>query len=70
MQAETALKKWSFFGGGDKYEDAADKFQRAGHAFKASKGWSSAANAYKRAAESFVSNVFDWMYYKISKAGC
>lgn len=37
LQAEQALKKWSLFGGGDKYEDAADKYQRAGHAYKAAK---------------------------------
>jgi tetratricopeptide (TPR) repeat protein len=36
-QAEQTLAKWTFFGGSDKYEDAADKFQRAGHAFKAAK---------------------------------
>jgi hypothetical protein len=36
-QAEQALKKWSFFGGNDKYEDAAEKLQRAGHAYKAAK---------------------------------
>ena len=36
-QAEQALKKWSLFSGGDKFEDAADKYQRAGNAYKASK---------------------------------
>jgi hypothetical protein len=36
-QAETALKKWSIFGSGDKFEDAAEKFQRAGNAYKAAK---------------------------------
>jgi hypothetical protein len=36
-QADQALKKWSFFGGSDKYEDAAEKQQRAGNAYKAAK---------------------------------
>lgn len=36
-QAEAALKKWSLFGSGDKYETAADCYQRAGNAYKASK---------------------------------
>ncbi len=40
-QAEQALKKWSLFSGGDKYEDAADKYQRAGNAYKASKSCAS-----------------------------
>ena len=37
QEAEAELKKWSFFGGGSKYEDAADKFKRAGNAYKAVK---------------------------------
>jgi hypothetical protein len=37
VQAEQALKKWSLFGGGDKYEDAAEKQQRAGQSYKAAK---------------------------------
>lgn len=52
-QAEQALKKWSFFGGSDKYEDAAEKFQRAGNAYKAGKAWGQAASAFKKAAENF-----------------
>lgn len=36
-EAEADLKKWSFFGGNSKYEDAADKFKRAGMSYKAAK---------------------------------
>jgi hypothetical protein len=36
-EAESDLKKWSFFGGNSKYEDAADKFKRAGMSYKAAK---------------------------------
>ena len=40
-EADAALKKFSFgamFGGGnEKYEDASDKYKRAGNAYKASK---------------------------------
>jgi len=54
-EGAAALKKWSLFGGTEKYEDAADKFQRAGHAFKAGKAWASAAKAYESAAKAFQS---------------
>jgi hypothetical protein len=40
-QAEQALKKWTLFSGSDKYEDAAEKLQRAGNAYKAAKACAS-----------------------------
>jgi alpha-soluble NSF attachment protein len=58
-QAEATLKKGgglvgSLFGGGqERYEDAADKLQRAGHAYKAAKNWAGAAGAYSKAADCF-----------------
>lgn len=59
-EAEAALKKGgglfgAFFGiSADTYQDAAEKFQRAGLAFKGSKRWADAAKAYQRAGECFV----------------
>lgn len=41
------------FGGTDKYEDSAEKFQRAGHAYKAAKAWPQAAKAYENAAKNY-----------------
>ena len=59
MQAEAELKKGGglfggLFGGGtERYENAAEKFQRAGHAYKASKNWAGAAATYVKAADAF-----------------
>ena len=58
-EAEAALKKGgglfgALFGGGqERYEDAADKLQKAGHAYKAAKNWPSAAATYVKAADCF-----------------
>ena len=58
-EAEAALKKGggffsSVFGGGtERFEEPAEKFQRAGHAYKASKNWAAAASAYERSADCF-----------------
>ena len=58
-EAEASLKKGgglfgALFGGGqERYEDAADKLQKAGHAYKASKNWPSAAATYVKAADCF-----------------
>lgn len=37
LQGEKALKKWSIFSGGDKYEEASEAFSKAGNAFKLAK---------------------------------
>jgi alpha-soluble NSF attachment protein len=34
QQAEKKLNGWSFFGGNNKYEDAADLYAKAGNTFK------------------------------------
>ena len=47
-EAEQALKKWSLFGSGDKYEDAAEKLQRAGNAYKAAKACACCSDAARR----------------------
>ena len=59
LQAEAELKKGGglfggLFGGGtERFENAAEKFQRAGHAYKASKNWAGAAATYVKAADAF-----------------
>lgn len=58
-EAEQILRKtgglFGLFGSSsEKYEDAAERLNRAGNAYKACKRWADAANAYRRAAECFV----------------
>lgn len=48
--AEAALKRWSLFGGSQKYEDAAEAYQKAGNCFKTAKRWQDAGDNYKQAA--------------------
>lgn len=51
-EAEKTLKKWSFFGSSDdKYEDAADLFEKAANCYKKEKMYREAAGAYLRSAD-------------------
>jgi len=55
-QAEKRLKKWSipiFGGGGNKYEDAAELFEKAGNQFKIAKDWKNAGRAFQRASDCY-----------------
>ena len=49
-QAEKTLKKFSLFGSGTKYEDAAELYTKAGNCFKVSGDFGSAGDAYCLAA--------------------
>lgn len=64
FEAESSLKKGGVFGNlfgvsDERYQDAGEKFTRAGNAFKAAKAWASAARAYQKSAESFVKGKSD-----------
>uniref|UniRef100_A0A7S1GAW4 Alpha-soluble NSF attachment protein n=1 Tax=Bicosoecida sp. CB-2014 TaxID=1486930 RepID=A0A7S1GAW4_9STRA len=48
---EKALKRFSLFGAGSKFEDAGEAFLRAGNAYKVAKNWEQAAKAFQRCAE-------------------
>ena len=52
-QAEKALKRTTIFGFGknEKFEDAAELYTKAGNAFKISKLWKEAGDAYMMAAD-------------------
>jgi len=55
--AEKTLNKFSFFGSGSKYEDAAELFQKAGNCFKVSQAFQDAGDAYVKAAELFENKL-------------
>jgi alpha-soluble NSF attachment protein len=50
-QGEKKLKSFSLFGGGQKYDDAIELFQKAAAQFKIQTEWEEAAKAFIRAAE-------------------
>lgn len=50
-QGQKILGKFSLFGSGTKFEDAAECFESAGNQFKIAKKWSRAGNAYVKVAE-------------------
>ena len=53
-QAEKRLKKWSMFGSSEeKYEDAADLFEKAANCYKREKMHKEAGNAFLKCAECF-----------------
>mmetsp|Transcript_12560 Transcript_12560/g.39866 ORF Transcript_12560/g.39866 Transcript_12560/m.39866 type:complete len:316 (+) Transcript_12560:40-987(+) len=53
-RGERALSKFSFFGGGSKFEDAAECFDDAGKMYVMAKSFDSAGRVYGRAAELHV----------------
>ncbi|KAI9496763.1 soluble NSF attachment protein [Zychaea mexicana] len=48
--ADKRLNGWSFFGGGNKQEDAAELYEKAGNTFKLAQRWSEAGEAFIKAA--------------------
>lgn len=50
-QAEASLQKWSWFGSGSKYEDAAELYSKAANNFKVAKRWQLAGEAFVKVAE-------------------
>lgn len=55
--AEKTMNKFSFFGGGSKYEDAAELFQKGGNLYKVAQDYQSAGDAYSKAAELYESKL-------------
>ncbi|KAI8368306.1 soluble NSF attachment protein [Radiomyces spectabilis] len=51
QQAEKKLNGWSWFGGGNKEEEAAEIYEKAGNTFKLAQRWPEAADAFMKAAE-------------------
>jgi len=70
--AEKALKRFSLFGAGSKYEDAEEAFKRAGNAYKVSKCWEKSAEAFQKAAEMAVKidNTHEAATYTLEAAKC
>ncbi|ORZ02897.1 soluble NSF attachment protein [Syncephalastrum racemosum] len=52
-QAQKKLKSWSFIGPSNKYEDAAELYEKAGNMFKLAQQWTNAGDAFKEAAKLF-----------------
>ncbi|KAG2226474.1 hypothetical protein INT45_014218 [Circinella minor] len=52
-QAQKKLKSWSFFGPSNKYEDAAELYEKAGNMYKLAQQWSLAGDAFIEAAKLF-----------------
>ncbi|KAF7727092.1 hypothetical protein EC973_008055 [Apophysomyces ossiformis] len=50
-QAQKKLNSWSFFGPSNKYEDAAELYEKAGNMFKLAQQWSQAGAAFIEAAK-------------------
>ncbi|KAG0167666.1 hypothetical protein DFQ28_005844 [Apophysomyces sp. BC1034] len=50
-QAQKKLNSWSFFGPSNKYEDAAEIYEKAGNMFKLAQQWSQAGGAFIEAAK-------------------
>ncbi|CAO3662152.1 unnamed protein product [Umbelopsis ramanniana] len=51
QQAEKKLNGWGWFGGGNKYEDAAELYAKAGNTFKLAKRWIDAGDTFMKAAD-------------------
>ncbi|GMH91826.1 hypothetical protein TrVE_jg14402 [Triparma verrucosa] len=56
-EADKHLKKFSFFGAGSKFEDAAECFSKAGNCFKVEQKWQEAGEAYMQAADLLQNKV-------------
>ncbi|KAI8992136.1 soluble NSF attachment protein [Mycotypha africana] len=52
-QAQKKLNSWSFFGPSNKYEDAAELYEKAGNMFKLAQQWGNAGDAFVEAAKLF-----------------
>ncbi|KAI8647788.1 soluble NSF attachment protein [Parasitella parasitica] len=52
-QAQKKLNSWSFFGPSNKYEDAAELYEKAGNMFKLAQQWENAGEAFIEAAKLF-----------------
>ncbi|KAI9483172.1 MAG: soluble NSF attachment protein [Benjaminiella poitrasii] len=52
-QAQKKLNSWSFFGPSNKYEDAAELYEKAGNMFKLAQQWNNAGDAFIEAAKLF-----------------
>ncbi|KAI8366075.1 soluble NSF attachment protein [Radiomyces spectabilis] len=50
-QAQKKLKSWSLFGPSNKYEDAAEIYEKAGNMYKLAQQWSLAGDAFTEAAK-------------------
>ncbi|KAL4442687.1 hypothetical protein ABPG77_006681 [Micractinium sp. CCAP 211/92] len=50
-KANKRLSSFSLFGGGSKYEDAAEMYEKAANQFKLGKAWNEAGDAYIKLAE-------------------
>mmetsp|Transcript_11230 Transcript_11230/g.33288 ORF Transcript_11230/g.33288 Transcript_11230/m.33288 type:complete len:288 (+) Transcript_11230:60-923(+) len=50
-KAEKKLASWSLFGGGSKYEDAAEMYTKAANLFKVSKCWNDAGACFEKTAQ-------------------
>eukprot|EP01105_Mastigella_eilhardi_P005846 TRINITY_DN17548_c0_g1_i1.p1 TRINITY_DN17548_c0_g1~~TRINITY_DN17548_c0_g1_i1.p1 ORF type:complete len:356 (-),score=105.39 TRINITY_DN17548_c0_g1_i1:61-999(-) len=70
LQAEKKMKSW--FGGDQKFEEAADMFAKAGNLYKVSKNMNDAGHAYCRAAECQLKlkSNHDAANHYVSAAGC
>ncbi|KAG2223750.1 hypothetical protein INT45_003474 [Circinella minor] len=64
--ADKRLNGWSFFGGGNKQEEAAELYEKAGNTFKLAQRWSEAGEAFIKAAGLF--NKIPDTQYEASKS--
>ncbi|KAI8059149.1 putative soluble NSF attachment protein [Gongronella butleri] len=66
-QAQKKLNSWSFFGPSNKFEDAAEIYEKAGNMFKLAQQWRQAGDAYTEAAQLFE-KCGSSSYYDAAKA--
>ncbi|KAL1936172.1 hypothetical protein VTP01DRAFT_306 [Rhizomucor pusillus] len=66
QQADKRLNSWSWFSSGNKEEDAAALYEKAGNTFKLAQRWSEAAEAFIKAAQLFNNGAET--QYEASKA--
>ncbi|KAI9310917.1 soluble NSF attachment protein [Dichotomocladium elegans] len=52
-QAQKKLKSWSLFGPSNKFEDAAELYEKAGNMYKLAQQWTQAGDAFIEAAQLF-----------------
>lgn len=69
-KAEKKLSSWNFFSD-DKYEEAAELFEKAGNLYKINKEWDNAAKSFKKAADCYnKAKSFEMTRCLISAAMC